>query len=81
MRAALLILILAGLISCAQRQEESEMVGLVANLYTVAADTALIDRAEQGMTAWQIGLNTGFRARYRNAGGAAGTSLSKNLSR
>ncbi|PKL32571.1 MAG: hypothetical protein CVV45_12055 [Spirochaetae bacterium HGW-Spirochaetae-10] len=73
MRAALLIFILAGLVACVQKQEENQHIGLVANLYTVAADTALIDRAEQGMTAWQIGLNTGFRARYRNAGGAAGT--------
>lgn len=72
MRFALLIPVLMAM-SCAKQPEEKALISLLPNLYTVAADTVLIDRAEQAMEAWQIGLYTGFRARYRNAGGAAGT--------
>ncbi len=73
MRLVYVSLLLTALVACGRQSEDNAMVGLVANLGTVAPDTDLIERAEQGMTAWQIGLNTGFRSRYRNAGGAAGS--------
>ncbi|MBW7857414.1 MAG: matrixin family metalloprotease [Leptonema sp. (in: Bacteria)] len=64
------------IISCARSatiDENYELIGLVRNIEAVAVDSPLIQRAEIGLNEWQIGLNTKFRSRFRNAGGDPGS--------
>lgn len=50
-----------------------ELIGLVRNIEAIATDSSLVQRAEIGLNEWQIGLNTKFRSRFRNAGGDPGS--------